>query len=515
MSFGVIPFDLNFPNINSNPVDADVLFGYDTEGEVNAAFTLAGIKAYIGGGDWDSITGKPTTFAPSAHTLGSHSNVNSGVDSAADGRYLKKVAGVWTAVVPDFALPGDIPDVPDWVLGITESQIANWDSAFGWGDHSEAGYLTEFTETDPTVPDWVKDIEEEQPANWDSAFGWGNHADAGYLTEFTETDPVFTASVAYGITLGDKATWDAKALEFASITDNTLLLLSDGLPTESGILATYSENPFDPEEDPEEYEEWEKELLYFTFPVPVKGVEAVEDDEFVVKGQLKHNDLPDLQGGKPAEGENPAERYHSDKNQHDAIEAANNPSAENPFATMEDVEEATFSGKHSDLDLDDGPNPHGTKHSDLTLDDGRNPHGLTKADINLGAVNNTSDENKPVSGPQQAALDLKANISDLAPVAWSGNFEDLVDVPDFFEIPLPPWVYDGNPVHIIPDGSEYGENWLFIDVTGFWWRGDSYPTRGLVIFYPSIDGKKITLYTDRISPEIGDEIYLQIKYLRQ
>lgn len=497
MSFGVIPFDLNFPNINSNPVDADVLFGYDTEGEVNAAFTLAGIKTYIGGGDWDSITGKPTTFEPSAHTLGSHSNVNSGVDSAADGRYLKKVAGVWTAVVPDFALPGDIPDVPDWVLGITESQIANWDTAFGWGDHSDAGYLTE--ETDPTVPDWVKDIEEEQPANWDSAFGWGNHADAGYLTEFTETDPVFTASVAYGITLGDKATWDAKALEFASITDNTLLLLSDGLPTESGILAAYTENPFDPEENPEEYEEWEKELLYFTFPVPVKGVPAEQEDEFVVKGQLIHNSLPDLQGGKPAEGENPAERYHSDKNQHDAIEAANNPSADNPFATMEDVEEATFSGKHSDLDLDDGTNPHGT----------------TKADVGLGKVDNTADSEKPVSGPQQSALDQKANIDDLAGVAFSGDYSDLKNTPDVFELPLPVWVYDGDPNYEIPDGSEYGEDWLFIAVSGFFWRGDSYPTQGLTVFYPSVDGKKITLYTDRITPKIGDEIYLQIKYLRQ
>jgi len=29
--------------------------------------------------------------------------------------------------------------------------------------------------------------------NWNTAYGWGNHASAGYLTSFTETDPVFAA----------------------------------------------------------------------------------------------------------------------------------------------------------------------------------------------------------------------------------------------------------------------------------------------------------------------------------
>ena len=28
---------------------------------------------------------------------------------------------------------------------------ANWDTAFGWGDHSTASYLTSYTETDPIV----------------------------------------------------------------------------------------------------------------------------------------------------------------------------------------------------------------------------------------------------------------------------------------------------------------------------------------------------------------------------
>lgn len=36
--------------------------------------------------------------------------------------------------------------------------------------------------------------------NWNTAYGWGNHATTVYLTGFTETDPVFQASPAFGIT---------------------------------------------------------------------------------------------------------------------------------------------------------------------------------------------------------------------------------------------------------------------------------------------------------------------------
>lgn len=38
-------------------------------------------------------------------------------------------------------------------------------------------------ETDPTVPIWVKNITQVQIANWDTAFNWGDHAAAGYLTK--------------------------------------------------------------------------------------------------------------------------------------------------------------------------------------------------------------------------------------------------------------------------------------------------------------------------------------------
>lgn len=41
---------------------------------------------------------------------------------------------------------------------------------------------------------------------------------------------------------------------------------------------------------------------------------------------------------------------------------------------------------------------------------GANPHGVTKTQVGLSNVDNTSDTNKPVSTPQQAALDFKAPL---------------------------------------------------------------------------------------------------------
>ncbi|MBI5324902.1 MAG: tail fiber domain-containing protein [Ignavibacteriae bacterium] len=102
---------------------------------------------------------------------------------------------------------------------ITNSNINNWNSAFNWGNHSTAGYLTtevdgsvnneielpsqsgnsgKFLTTDGTNALWTTSSTDEtdpvftaSPANnitnaninnWNLAFGWGNHSTAGYLT---------------------------------------------------------------------------------------------------------------------------------------------------------------------------------------------------------------------------------------------------------------------------------------------------------------------------------------------
>lgn len=54
------------------------------------------------------------------------------------------------------------------------------DTAYGWGDHASAGYLT--TETDPVyvASSWYSTT--NNSTNWNTAYSWGNHASAGYLT---------------------------------------------------------------------------------------------------------------------------------------------------------------------------------------------------------------------------------------------------------------------------------------------------------------------------------------------
>lgn len=115
-------------------------------------------------------------------------------------------------------------------------------------------------------------------------------------------------------------------------------------------------------------------------------------------------------------------------------------------------------------------------HNDISnhIADTNNPHQVTKEQVGLGNVDNTSDMNKPVSTSQQAAINSaisteasnrdnaiktaveaeasarqsadanlqsqitatnsevakKANIADLAEVATTGSYEDLVDTPD-------------------------------------------------------------------------------------
>ena len=97
------------------------------------------------------------------------------------------------------------PDLSGYATTAALANVSNWDTAFGWGDHSVAGYLT--AETDPVfAASPAANVTLSKINQWDTAYSWGNHANGGYLT--TETDPVFSASVAAGITGAQVANWN-------------------------------------------------------------------------------------------------------------------------------------------------------------------------------------------------------------------------------------------------------------------------------------------------------------------
>jgi len=90
---------------------------------------------------------------------------------------------------------------------IISSQITNWDTAYGWGNHANAGYLTTFTETDPIFnASAASTITGTQVSNWDTSYGWGDHSAAGYLTSYTETDTLDTVLARGATTTRDITT---------------------------------------------------------------------------------------------------------------------------------------------------------------------------------------------------------------------------------------------------------------------------------------------------------------------
>ena len=121
------------------------------------------------------------------------------------------ITGVLTAT-------GDISTTSDisatGVISTTGGNSDNWNTAYGWGDHSTIGYLTsETSHADVVVDgDFVTDgllkrtsygvytSVTDNSSNWDTAYGWGDHAQVGYLT--AEADTIATV-VARGDTIGN------------------------------------------------------------------------------------------------------------------------------------------------------------------------------------------------------------------------------------------------------------------------------------------------------------------------
>ena len=93
----------------------------------------------------------------------------------------------------------------------------NWDTAFSWGDHSAAGYLTSETSHADVVVDGdfasagimatdgagTYSIVTDNSADWDTAFSWGDHAAAGYLTSETDSQTLSLVGTDLSITNGN------------------------------------------------------------------------------------------------------------------------------------------------------------------------------------------------------------------------------------------------------------------------------------------------------------------------
>ena len=95
--------------------------------------------------DYNELLNIPSTFAPSAHTLGSHSNVSIIDEEAMSVGMVVKVASASTFDVGNLAISyttGTLA-VSRGGTGLTSGyNNTNWDTAYGWGDHSGQNYAT-------------------------------------------------------------------------------------------------------------------------------------------------------------------------------------------------------------------------------------------------------------------------------------------------------------------------------------------------------------------------------------
>ena len=98
------------------------------------------------------------------------------------------------------------------VLSATGGDSDDWNTAYGWGDHSLVGYLTNADTTD-----------------WNTAYGWGDHSQAGYLTSVALNNNDVSDVIVTTPSIGDLLSWNGS--NWVNITTPETTFISDTPPT--------------------------------------------------------------------------------------------------------------------------------------------------------------------------------------------------------------------------------------------------------------------------------------------
>jgi len=146
---------------------------------------------------------------------------------------------------------------------ITDTKVGQWDTAYGWGDHSSASYLTsETSHTDVLVDgdfgtaglmttngSGTYSITTNNSSNWDTAYGWGDHSAQGYITsETSHADVVVDGDfTSQGIMLRGASSGTYSILTDNSTNWNTAYSWGDhstqGYVTTSGVTSVTGTAP--------------------------------------------------------------------------------------------------------------------------------------------------------------------------------------------------------------------------------------------------------------------------------
>jgi hypothetical protein len=128
--------------------------------------------------------------------------------------------------------------------GISSGNITDWKTAYGWGNHADAGYLESYTETDPIFINHVANgITNTVIGNWNTAFGWGNHAGLyrpiDYVPAWSEIANKPTTITEFGITDAVTTMGDQTIAGNKTFTGTTTV--SNALNAGNGFASIYSE----------------------------------------------------------------------------------------------------------------------------------------------------------------------------------------------------------------------------------------------------------------------------------
>ncbi|MDD3648071.1 MAG: hypothetical protein PHS44_06265, partial [Candidatus Dojkabacteria bacterium] len=138
--------------------------------------------------------------------------------------------------------------------GITSTNISNWNTSYGWGNHAIQGYITAsstntLTNKSGNISMWTNDVgyitsvgAESDPifsaspaagitstniSNWNTSYGWGNHAIQGYITA-SSTNTLTNKS-------GNISMWTNNVGYLTSESDTLALVTGRGGTTSSTI----------------------------------------------------------------------------------------------------------------------------------------------------------------------------------------------------------------------------------------------------------------------------------------
>jgi len=146
---------------------------------------------------------------------------------------------------------------------ITDTKVGQWDTSYGWGDHSTAGYLTSETSHADVLVDGdfstsglmttngsgTYSITTNNSSNWNTAYGWGDHSTQGYITsETSHADVVVDGDfTSQGIMLRGASSGTYSILTDNSTNWNTAYSWGDhstqGYVTSSGVTSVTGTAP--------------------------------------------------------------------------------------------------------------------------------------------------------------------------------------------------------------------------------------------------------------------------------